>query len=284
MTKVISPVLLAGAVLNAVIGGFNTVNIIFIVLGGLLLLFCLIYSKPGVVECTVEEAFERAKKWRTVTVGAFAVYILCFLLAALLFPPVNIYSYSGDTNKAASLIASGDYKKAEKLLLKQYEKNASDSTVNLNLAVVYLKQHNTDLAKKHLEIAAYGLYFDENLWFNFGLVYYQNKEYQKARDSFEKAVQLNPGFVKANIYAGTMNYKLGNMRRSIYNLQNAEFLEPDSPEILIHLGRACSGLMEYDTAIDYFNRALALKPSKELEKAITEQLTEVESVKGGVVQ
>lgn len=276
MIKLASSVLFAGAVLNALIDGFNTINIIFIVLGGLLLMFCLVYRKPAAVE--------RVKPWRTVTAGAFAVYVLCFLLAAALFPPANVYSFSGEINKAALLIASGDYEKAEKLLLKLYEKDASDSAVNQNLGVVYLKKHNTDLAKKHLELAAYGLYFDENLWFNFGLVYYQNKDYQKARDSFEKAVQLNPGFLKANIYAGTMNYKLGDMRRSIYHLQNAEFLKPDSPEILLHLGRSYTGLMEYDTAIDYFNKALALKPGQELEKAIKEQLAAVESARGGAVQ
>ena len=276
MTKTISFVLSVGAVLNALIDGFNTVNIIFIVLSGILLLFCLIYKRPA--------ADDKVKPWKTVTIGAFAVYVLCFILSALLFSPANIYSFSGDTNKTASLIASGDYKKAEKLLLKQYEKDASDSAVNLNLAVVYLKKHNTDLAKRHLELATYGMYFDENLWFNFGLVYYQNKDYKNARDSFEKAVQLNPDFVNANIYAGTMNYMLGDMRRSIYHLQNAEFLKPDSSEILLHLGRSCTGLMEYDTAIDYFNKALELKPGKELEKAIKEQLTAVESAKGGAVQ
>ena len=42
--------------------------------------------------------------------------------------------------------------------------------------------------------------------------------------------------------------------------------------------------MEYDTAIDYFNKALALKPGQELEKAIKEQLAAVESAKGGAVQ
>lgn len=236
----------------------------------------MIYSKPAAVE--------GVKSWKYVTTGVFAVYVLCFLLATALFPAANVYSFSGDTNKAASLITAGDYKKAEKLLLKLYEKDASDPAVNLNLGVVYLKKHNTELARKHLEAAAQGLYFDENLWFNFGLVYYQNKDYQKAKDCFERAVQLNPGFIKANIYAGTMSYRQGDMRRSIYHLQNAEFLKPDSPEILLHLGRSCTGLMEYNKAIDYFNRALTLKPGKELEKAIKEQLAEVESAKGGAVQ
>lgn len=289
MKKAISAVLFIGALLNALMDEFNTLNIIFIVISGLLLLFCLIYRKPansigtagGVITATDKVAAEKEKKWRMINAGAFAIYMICFLLAALIFPPTNIYSFSGETNKAASLIASGNFKQAEKLLLKQLKIDSSDPAANLNLAVVYLKNHNSDLAKKHLDIATSGLYFDENLWYNFGLVYYQNKDYQKARDSFEKAVQLNPGFVKANIYAGTMNYKLGNMRRSIYNLQNAEFLSPESPEILLHLGRACTGLMEFDTAIDYFNRALKLKPRKELEKAIKEQLAEVESAKGG---
>jgi len=298
MTKVISVVLLIGALLNALMDGFNTLNIIFIVISGLLLLFCLIYRKPGnsvgaaegtegavaTAKITVNGTAEGEKKWRMVNTGAFAVYIICFLLATLIFSSANIYSFSDETNKAASFIASGNFKQAEKLLLKQLEKDSSDSAANLNLAVIYLKKHNTDLAKRHLELATYGLYFDENLWYNFGLVYYQNKDYQKARDSFEKAVQLNPGFVKANIYAGTMNYKLGDMRRSVYNLQNAEFLAPESAEIMLHLGRACTGLMEFDTAIDYFNRALELKPGKDLEKAIKEQLAEVESAKGGAAQ
>lgn len=296
MNKVISIVLLSGAVINALIDGFNTANVIFIVLSGLLLLFCLFFRKPGNSTETADAAAVAPaaaisaataggmKKWRMVNAGAFAIYIVCILLLSRIFSPADIYSFSRETNKAAYLIASGDFKQAEKLLLKQLEKDSSDSAANLNLAVVYLKKHNADLAKRHLELASYGLYFDENLWYNFGLVYYQNKDYQKARDSFEKAVQLNPGFVKANIYAGTMNYILGDMRRSLYNLQNAEFIAPESPEIMLHMGRACTGLMEFDTAIEYFNRALELKPGKELEKAIREQLAIAEAARGGAVQ
>jgi len=267
--------LIIGILLNTIFIGFNALNIIYLILSAAFLIYSLPFTKK------VLKFGVNVKRDRTFNFIFYTVLLIIFFSSGKLLSSKDPMQYSYDINKCAELIQDGDVKKAEKQLVKLYEKNPSNPLVNENLAVVYLKDKRTDLVKVHLDNASKELNFDENLWYNYGMLYYQQKDYKKAQECFEIAIKLNPNMVKAHIYAGTMSYRLRDLRRAIYHLENAKTISPNSPEILFHLGRANMDLMQYKDAEECLSLALSNKPSKPLETSIQELLKEVKGYRGG---
>lgn len=275
MVVIFSLLLLAGAVIHALLDGFTVLNILYIVLPALLLGYSLLTRsqssapengrKPGL-----------PGKWI-----AMLVFLALLFAASRLFPASGRFSEAAAVNHSAGLLQAGRYELAARELQKQLERNPNDPYANMNLAVVYLKEHKPELVRKHLDIAAQRLSSNENLWFNYGLMHYQIEDYKNAQLCFEQAIAINPDMAKAHIYAGTMSYRLRELQRALYHLENARFLQPDSPDILLHIGRSHMELMHYEQAEQAFKEALALHPAPELEKSLKELAEEAVDWKEG---
>lgn len=278
MGIIISSVLIAGILINTIFEGFNTINIILLTEAALL----LIYNIPAVNKML---KFGNSKK-RDILFNVIVYIVLLGVAFSVikLLSPENQFSFSNDINQSAKLIQDGDLKSAEKILQKLYKKDPTNPVINLNLSNIYLKSGHIDLVKSHLDSAARLMSFDENVWYNYGMMYLQNKDNKNAQKCFEQAIELNPQMTKAHVYAGTTSYKLREIRKAIYHLENARVLNPQSPEILLHLGRANIELMEYKQAEQNFKEALELKPTSTLTSAIKEQIEYVNSIKGGAQQ
>lgn len=277
MGMIFSLALFIGGALNILINGLNALNIVIMVIS----LIAFIYNLP-VINKKLTSKF--STKIKTIlNFGVCIVAVVLILLSCKILSKENLYNRSQNINKAAVLIQEGEVEKAEAILLKLYEKDSTNGAINLNLAAVQLRKGKLEEAKKYLDAASKTLYHDEMLWFNYGMFYYKNKDYQNALKCYEKAVELNPDFAAARIYSGTMSYQLRDLRRALYHLERAQYLMPDNADILFHLGMSNKDLMNFNEAEEYFKLALKSSPSKDFQNSISNELKEIEALRKGVL-
>jgi tetratricopeptide (TPR) repeat protein len=283
MGVVFGIMLLFGFLCNSIFKGFTFINIAYIIISLIILLYGLYLKKRAVNKAVSINANATARRaLPNIVVYLAAIVLIAFI--SVIVPSDKQYSFSSQINKSISLINNKDYKSAQRILLKLNVQDPSNAKVCLNLAATYIMAHDPDNALKYLDTAGRMLYFNENVLFNYGLAYYQKGNYADALRCFESAISLNPSMVNAHIYAGTMCYKLRYLRKAIYHLENARFLAPGMPDILYNLGKANMELFEYGQAEKNFNQALKLNPPVEMKNSINEQLRYLGSIKGRVGQ
>lgn len=270
-----SLVMLIGALINGVMFGFTPLNMVYI---GLPIMVGIASYLLKITHLSVNIGKVKVNA----NVVAFIAFAILLAIASKSMAPDNQFTVSSKINTSAKMIERADYKGAKKILLALNQKDPANGMVNLNLAVIYLKERKPDLVKQHLDLASGTLQFDENLWFNYGMLYYQMNDFKNAQINFEKALKLNPSMTSASVYAGTMSFRLRELQKSIYYLNNAHFLNPSSPDILLHLGRAHFELMNYNASETAYRLALDLKPSKALTDSLQGLLVELETARGGV--
>lgn len=275
MGIIFSIVMLIGALINGFLGGFTSLNIVYIVLPVLLGIASHV-MKMAHLSVAVGKVKVNAN------LVAFIAFAIVLVIASKAMAPDNQFTVAQKIDASAKMIARDDYKGAKKILVALNQKAPANEMVNLNLGVIYLKERKPDLAKQHLDLASGRLQFDENLWFNYGMMYYQVNDFKNAQIQFERALKLNPSMTSAAVYAGTMSFRLRELQKAIYYLTSAHFLNPESPEILLHLGRAHFELMNFNASEIAYQAALSLKPSKAVTASIEGLLVELEAARGGV--
>lgn len=282
MGIIIGIILLLGGLLEIFFSGISVLGLSFIILSIFIFFGSLKVFKSVFVKIIPMEGAPKLVKWiKPLLLGLAGLIII---MIAILSKGTNPAWFEEGINTAAGYIQSGELKKAEKLLEDLYDEDPNNGAVNLNFAALYLSQGETEEAKPFLDAAAKRLYHDEMLYFDYGMYYYQLEDYYNALINFEKAIQINPSFVAANIYAGTMSYDLRDLKRSIYHLESANYLMPENPEILLYLGKANKDLMNYPQAEEALNLALDKAEYKDLKELINDELDELESFKEGILQ
>jgi tetratricopeptide (TPR) repeat protein len=88
------------------------------------------------------------------------------------------------------------------------------------------------------------------------LVYERN--YDKARQEFERAIKLRPGYATAHDYYAYYLTAMGEMNRAIAERETARKLDPVSPLLTTALGEAYYQNRQFDLAIQMAQKALEL--------------------------
>jgi tetratricopeptide (TPR) repeat protein len=96
--------------------------------------------------------------------------------------------------------------------------------------------------------------------FDLGLAFNALGRHQKALDSFDLAIQLQPDFSEAHGNRGAMLAALGRYNDAIESYRNALAIKPDFADAYCNLGSALTQLRNYDEALASLDRALALRP------------------------
>lgn len=135
--------------------------------------------------------------------------------------------------------------------------------------------------------------FNAEAHFLLGLAYFNLEEYTRARDSFERALELDPDRAAAIHHnLGALAYQMGDMETALSEFQAALDADPDDPDTHYQLGATYlvmalpSGAMEpnpemVNKAEEQFRRALELADEKPEAKI---GLANVHLVKGEVEQ
>lgn len=91
------------------------------------------------------------------------------------------------------------------------------------------------------------------------LVYERN--YEEARQEFERAIKLRPGYATAHDYYAYYLTAMGDMTKAIAERETARKLDPVSPLLTTALGEAYYQNRQFDLAIQMAQKALELDPT-----------------------
>src|SRR6186997_1782065 len=95
--------------------------------------------------------------------------------------------------------------------------------------------------------------------FDLGLRFNALNQHQKALESFDLAIQLQPDFFEAHGNRGAMLAALGRHDEAIDSYRKAIAIRPDFADAHCNLGSALTQLRRYDEALASLDRALALR-------------------------
>lgn len=98
------------------------------------------------------------------------------------------------------------------------------------------------------------------LHYNLGLVYFEQGEFEKAIDAFEKGVAVAPEDVDLLFNLALCKRKSGDVEGAIEKYQLVLEKEPDSVDTLYNLGGCYREKKEYKAAIDLYEKTLQLSP------------------------
>jgi len=114
----------------------------------------------------------------------------------------------------------------------------------------------SDVIKKYPE--------EYTAYYNRGLEYNEQENYDKALIDFNMTVRLNPGYAKARMYRAIIIDRRGNHLEALNDLNIAISL--DSTHALFFLNRGCvlQNLGKFSESINDLNKAISLKPSYDL--------------------
>jgi Tfp pilus assembly protein PilF len=96
--------------------------------------------------------------------------------------------------------------------------------------------------------------------FDLGLALNARKQHQKALESFDLAIQLQPDFFEAHGNRGAMLAALGRHHDAIQSYRTALAIKSDFADAHCNIGSALTHLQRYDEALASLDRALALRP------------------------
>jgi tetratricopeptide (TPR) repeat protein len=109
-----------------------------------------------------------------------------------------------------------------------------------------------------------------------GVLSLDQKEYQKAADSFKAALEVKPDDPSATLYLGVALSKSGNEKEAETFLKKAVSLDPQSPRANFELGVLYYQKGNYHEAKDFFETTKALSPKGELSGPADAYIAEIE--------
>lgn len=141
--------------------------------------------------------------------------------------------------------------------------NANHLPVYNNFALAYLDKGNTTLARFILQKALQsveGAVNNATLHTNLGWSYYLDGNLPAAKESLDKAVELEPELVPALMYLSRVYLDDRNYEDMVPLLETARSVDPTNPDVQLTLGIAYRGTGRLDDARKAYEQALVLRP------------------------
>lgn len=136
-----------------------------------------------------------------------------------------------------------------------------------DLRAIYLKKSRAadlrgDTAKsvKYMELIASKYPKDADMFYQLGIAYEKNAQFDAASQAYKKAISIQPRFSKAHYRIGILCMRDRDYETALQSMTEAIQLEPESSEINFRLGQICDRLKEFEKAIVYFTKAVTLNP------------------------
>lgn len=132
---------------------------------------------------------------------------------------------------AEAFLADGQYQTAEKLLSQLEEPADRAEFYYITLARAQIGMGETALAKYNLQMAARGKNHTSLSHYLLGLIYEQEKSYQKAADAFRVASTYDHQFIEAKKHYAAVLAKLGNYNEAYRQYRMIYVSDKSSPDI-----------------------------------------------------
>ena len=271
MTLFFNIFLAVGMLANALLNGFNTFNIICVVLAFLLLVINLkaVTSLLKMGQSRIALILYRAVAYAGAAVLVFGLFQL--------MPQSKPIKDLQRAHAAYGMIGGEKTEEAIDILLSldENEEFEGNAVFYQNLAVAYMSTGELEKARISLDTAYRLDPSNYSIYFNYGLLQYKKKDYQNALTNFIKAADTNPAMVSAYVNAGAASRILNDVRRSIYYLEIAKRYAPNNLTIRFMLGKTYFDLNEFQKAQEELEWVLSANPPPDMRKDAEVMLKEV---------
>lgn len=105
------------------------------------------------------------------------------------------------------------------------------SQAHFLLAQTAMRQGNAAQAIRSAENAKLSSPFDIGIAFQLGLLYYQNSDFDRAREEFQRAISINSNYSNARYFLGLIYDRQGDRGKAQEEFEKVESFNPDNSEI-----------------------------------------------------
>ena len=137
-----------------------------------------------------------------------------------------------------------------------------------SLCVLLLKIGDTETALSYAKIASGFDTEDYTYDFILGTAYMKVKEYDKAIEPLEKALEKSPNNITVLNSIGTSNMASGKIENAIKTYEKAIELAPDNPMAYYNLGSAYQIQQNHEKAVEYLEKAVELEEDETFLQAL----------------
>lgn len=175
---------------------------------------------------------------------------------AIILDPNNLDAYN---NMGIVYVRQKEYTKARKFFMKavELEPNFTEAFNNLKL-IEDLKESGTRHEKDVEEITAD--FKDPKQYNSQGNFYAKLKEYEKAIESYQRAIQIDPNYAVAYYNLGNVYRDKKEHSKAIEYYRKAIQISPNYSVAYFNLGNIYAEQKEYDLALREYKTALTLSP------------------------
>jgi tetratricopeptide (TPR) repeat protein len=137
--------------------------------------------------------------------------------------------------------------------------NFWEASYNLGIAYFNDKEYNKALEQFDRIIAALPDF--EKPYYGRALILYRREDYVKAKSDFQKVIKYNPNDYKPYFYLGKISNNLKQYKDANKYLQKAAEINPDYSKIYLELGNIYFKQKKYRGAIPHYKKAVELEPT-----------------------
>ena len=133
--------------------------------------------------------------------------------------------------KARVLLQTNKTDEAKNALKEAINLKGDYATPNFILAQIEAVSGNLAEAIKRARDAQFLAPNDIGIAFQLGLLYYQNQDYENAKQVFKRTVVLNENYSNARYFLGLIYDREGDKEKAIEEFKKIEILNPDNQEV-----------------------------------------------------
>ncbi len=157
-------------------------------------------------------------------------------------------------------LVHGQLDTAEKLYMKGLERNPDNKNLYIDLASLYYQKPDFDKLYKSSQKALQIDPADPLANYFYAQALLQGEDKAKSLDYFERAAFSTNKYYNIAIEYGIACQRLGQYERSIRGFDLYLQHYPNDPKAIGYLGNSYAMLSQFDKAVDYWNRSIAIDP------------------------
>jgi Flp pilus assembly protein TadD len=155
-------------------------------------------------------------------------------------------------SEAASLLQTGNFAEAEKILSEAKKLAPANADVHNLLGIIYDQKGDFKQAEIAYRTAIKLKPKAVSPLANLGILLAKAKREKEATNIFESVLKLNPNHPQTIINLGFLYSSTGKFPQAVEFLQKANVIQPNSPDILFKLGTALFQIKKFDQARQIF--------------------------------
>ena len=136
------------------------------------------------------------------------------------------------------------------------QQDPEDFQIRRELAVLLMDCGFNEEALQHLLFLSKKFSYDEGIFYNLGIVYEKMKQFSKAKEAYEKAIELEPKSFDAIYNLGLFYTELKEFSKAIECFNNIIENDPNDSNTYFNLGLVYFKQKDYINAIENFQKTI----------------------------